>query len=238
MGLSFYNYYENKILNELSFYWQDPVTKKQYPAMDAPLSSIKLLPSTNGFVYNFTVDTDNYEISFKKLLKRQVVDALVGFLNISSELKHNNKVIFSMTENIANCFSVNLKSTESEFIPKLKSFYKSDPLSVFGHLIVAMRKLTEIEEIDAFMLFPFKSHPKLTSLYHKFYMKYMHGEYTFIGSNFYVKSDKLKSALQKIIDVEPEIMKNVEQIIPALLAYKSQIDKKNRAKFLQMKKAE
>ena len=74
--LDFKNYLIEALLQEVSFDWTDPITGKSYPAMQAPLGSVKLSNFGTGFGYQFKSKeydiehSDNYEVQFENFGRR------------------------------------------------------------------------------------------------------------------------------------------------------------------------
>lgn len=224
MKLSFANFYEQKILNEISFNWTDPETNRTYSALDAPLTSIELKQSNhfgqNRFDYFFSQGDDNFTVSFIEMLKIEVQTGFFSLIDTVDETISDNKrqaYAKMLSSPIKNAYRVDLESSKTRYTPKLGKIEESDPFTVYGHVIVAMRKFVDSIDIHAFKFQADTS--KLASLYHVFYKRFMKDKFIFLQNDFYVNKEKLSEGLNLIGKDDPEFRKKIEEYIPKTSKY-------------------
>ena len=203
--LDFKNYLIEALLQEVSFNWTDPITGKTYPAMQAPLNSVKLSNFGTGFGYQFKskeydIDhSDNYEVQFENFGRRlsaEIAKVFLAKLSIDKDSDLSKKIIDIFLNNLKSIFKLDLYSEKSNFTPKFGKFEESDPLFVYANVIVATRKVIEEKNPDAFWISPSDQDPSLISIYDRFYKYYLHTQYVFVGSDFYINKEKIDSIIR------------------------------------------
>ena len=99
--LDFKNYLIEALLQEVSFDWTDPITGKSYPAMQAPLGSVKLSNFGTGFGYQFKSKeydiehSDNYEVQFENFGRRlssEIAKMFLAKLSIEKDSDLGKKI--------------------------------------------------------------------------------------------------------------------------------------------------
>lgn len=242
--LCFKEFFDKQYFIE-AFDWTDPVTGKVYSAMNAPLNNVKLEPvDGDTLVYKFESkptmqkimfgnqelnvnQPDYYESQFQKLDFRVVASLLEPLilaadqsLDANDKKEERKKYLQIFHNAIGNSYKVDLHSEASKFFPKLGSFEESDPMFVYSNLMVGVRKLLEQEDVGGLFLDPYQDHPKLITLYHSLYKYYIKRQFMYVGSEFYIRRDKLDKAFRMLNSINYELSEKIFNVLEKLDKHK------------------
>ena len=102
---------------------------------------------------------------------------------------------------------------------------------------MATRKVIEEKNPDAFWITPNDQDPSLISIYDRFYKYYLHTQYAFVGSDFYINKDKIDSIIRDSRKIDQSLPDKFIKIIQDVdLEKKSYVSKIRKFKMFHKNK--